>query len=124
MREVGEDSYYYFYNGHADVTALMDTLTGNISATYYYDAFGNILESTGSASNSVNYAGYQYDQESGYYYLNARMYEPEYIVELKITNNPTVTGGNTVKPAYGGSGGGREYFSENPVQIDIINYQK
>jgi RHS repeat-associated protein len=50
--------------------------------------------------------------------------EPEYIVEFKITNNPTVTGGNTVKPAYGGSGGGREYFSENPVQIDIINYQK
>lgn len=50
--------------------------------------------------------------------------EPEYILEFKITNNPTVTGGNTVKPAYGGSGGGREYFSENPVQIDIINYQK
>jgi hypothetical protein len=30
------------YNGHADVTALLNT-AGNVVATYYYDAFGNIL---------------------------------------------------------------------------------
>lgn len=50
--------------------------------------------------------------------------EPEYIVEFKITNNPTVMGGNTVEPVYGGSGGGREYLSNDPVQVDIVNYQK
>jgi hypothetical protein len=50
--------------------------------------------------------------------------KPEYIVEFKITNKPTVTGGNTVKPDYGGSGGGREYFTNDPVQIEIVNYQK
>ncbi|ATW25277.1 hypothetical protein DCMF_11315 [Candidatus Formimonas warabiya] len=50
--------------------------------------------------------------------------EPEYIVEFKISNNPNTTGGNTVKPAYGGSGGGREYFSNDPVQVNIVNYQK
>lgn len=75
-REVGEDSYYYLYNGHADVTALMDTEIDIIDASYYYDAFGNILESTGSVSNNIKYAGYQYDEETGYYYLNARMYDP------------------------------------------------
>ncbi len=32
IREVGSDSYYYFYNGHADVTALMDTSTDAIHA--------------------------------------------------------------------------------------------
>ncbi len=77
MRTVGEDSYYYMYNGHADVTALINVATGKVDATYYYDAFGNILESTGNVDNNITYAGYQYDEETGLYYLNARMYDPK-----------------------------------------------
>jgi len=50
--------------------------------------------------------------------------KPEYIVEFKITNNPVVMGGNTVKPDYGGLGGGREYFSNDLIKVEIINYQK
>lgn len=76
MRTVDGESYYYLYNGHADVTALIDT-DGNIAATYYYDAFGNILEQTGDVDNNITYAGYQYDDETGLYYLNARMYDPK-----------------------------------------------
>lgn len=76
LRTVGGETYYYLYNGHADVTALMTT-DGNIAATYYYDAFGNILESTGDVDNSILYSGYQYDKETGLYYLNARMYDPK-----------------------------------------------
>ena len=75
MRETGTDTYSYLYNGHADVTALV-TGDGTVAATYYYDAFGNILESTGNADNTILYAGYQYDEETGLYYLNARMYDP------------------------------------------------
>ena len=63
------------YNSHADVTALLDS-TGAIVATYYYDAFGNIVEQTGNVNNNITYAGYQYDKETGLYYLNARMYDP------------------------------------------------
>jgi RHS repeat-associated protein len=66
---------YYSYNGHADVTALV-TEQGEIVATYYYDAFGNILEQTGNANNPIRYAGYHYDEETGLYYLKARMYDP------------------------------------------------
>ena len=69
------DTYFYLYNGHADVTALLKP-DGNIAATYYYDAFGNIT-ATGSANNSITFAGYQYDKETGLYYLNARMYDPK-----------------------------------------------
>jgi hypothetical protein len=29
------------------------------AATYYYDAFGNILEQTGDVDNNITYAGYQ-----------------------------------------------------------------
>lgn len=77
MRTTGGQSYYYMYNGHADVTALINTYTGAIDATYYYDAFGNITESTGSVNNSITYAGYQYDSETKLYYLNSRMYDPK-----------------------------------------------
>ena len=42
---------------------------------YRYDAFGTLLEVTGDADNSITYAGYQYDSESGLYYLNARYYD-------------------------------------------------
>ncbi|NLA44008.1 RHS repeat-associated core domain-containing protein, partial [Candidatus Saccharibacteria bacterium] len=75
IRTVGVDTFYYMYNGHADVTALL-TPSGDVAASYYYDAFGNILEQTGDVSNSVLFAGYQYDKETGLYYLNARMYDP------------------------------------------------
>ena len=74
-RTVDGQTLSYMYNGHADVTALLDN-TGAIVATYYYDAFGNIVEQTGNVNNSITYAGYQYDKEAGLYYLNARMYEP------------------------------------------------
>ncbi len=69
---------YYMYNGHADVTALLDT-EGNLVGSYYYDAWGNLLESSGEMKdkNSILYAGYQYDSETELYYLNARMYDPK-----------------------------------------------
>jgi len=87
MREAGNDTLYYMYNGHADVTALIDATTGVVRGSYYYDPFGNVLEQkyyTASSAetsqkinNSITYAGYQYDDETGLYYLNARMYDPK-----------------------------------------------
>ena len=69
-----EITYEYMYNAHGDVVTLLTD--GTIVATYYYDSFGNILEQTGNVSNSILYAGYQYDVETGLYYINARMYDP------------------------------------------------
>jgi RHS repeat-associated protein len=70
----GVQSYYYLYNAHGDVTSLLD-MSGNIAVSYDYDAFGNIKGQTGTADNPIRYAGYQYDEESGLYYLNARYYD-------------------------------------------------
>ena len=36
-----------------------------------------VRRSAGNVENSIRYAGYQYDEETGLYYLNARMYDPE-----------------------------------------------
>ncbi len=50
--------------------------------------------------------------------------KPDFILEFEITNNPIIKGGNRVEPNYGGKGGGREYFTDDIVEIKIINYQK
>ncbi|WP_431019326.1 RHS repeat-associated core domain-containing protein [Anoxybacillus sp. D401a] len=69
-------TYYYYVNGHGDVTALTDA-NGNVVAQYQYDAWGNIISQTGTmaSSNPYRYAGYRYDEETGLYYLMARYYD-------------------------------------------------
>ncbi|MDQ0191652.1 RHS repeat domain-containing protein, partial [Alicyclobacillus cycloheptanicus] len=70
-------TYYYVENGHGDVVALTDA-SGNIVAQYTYDAWGNILSSSGTLANTnpYLYAGYRWDSAVGMYYLNARYYSP------------------------------------------------
>lgn len=75
-RKSGTTTAYYMYNGHGDVTNLLDG-KGGIIGSYYYDAFGNVQENTSTFSNPYRYAGYQYDEEIGKYYLLNRMYDPE-----------------------------------------------
>ncbi|MGH7980279.1 MAG: RHS repeat-associated core domain-containing protein, partial [Limisphaerales bacterium] len=61
---------------HGNVRFLMDT-NGNITDTYTYDAFGNLLNSTGSTPNDYLYCGLQYDTVSGLYNNRARrMFAP------------------------------------------------
>ncbi len=74
-RTVGGQTLYYIYNGHGDITGLTDS-SGTVVESYYYDAFGNLTGQTGTISNSCTYSGYQYDKETGMYYLNARYYDP------------------------------------------------
>ncbi len=64
------------YNGHADVTALL-TADGTIVASYYYDAFGTVLEKNENKgiNNPYRYAGYVFDNATSLYYLNARYYD-------------------------------------------------
>lgn len=101
MRQADGLSLYYLYNGHADVTALVDANTGVLRATYYYDAFGNIEEekyydangnlTTTPINNNIRYAGYQYDEETELYYLTARMYDPKiarFLQEDTYTGSP------------------------------------
>lgn len=72
----GGITYYYHVNGHGDVTSLTDA-SGNTVAQYQYDAWGNILSQTGTmaSSNPYRYAGYQFDESTGLYYLTSRYYD-------------------------------------------------
>jgi hypothetical protein len=49
---------------------------------------------------------------------------PELRVRFIILNNPTLTrDGSIVEPAFGGQGGGREWASPDPVQVEILDVQ-
>ncbi len=76
-----EEKYNYLYNGHSDIVSLVKS-NGEVRVSYYYDAFGNVinkdLKNQGEISNPFGYSGYQYDEETKTYYLNARMYDPQY----------------------------------------------
>ena len=57
--------------------------SGSEVVSYTYDAWGNILSTTGSmastlgALNPLRYRGYVYDEETNLYYLQSRYYDPE-----------------------------------------------
>lgn len=70
-------TYYYVLNLQGDVVKLV-TESGAVAASYEYDAWGDILSSSGSKAeiNPLRYRGYYYDTETGFYYLQSRYYDP------------------------------------------------
>ena len=69
---------YYVLNLQGDVVKLVDG-GGTSVASYAYDAWGDILSSSGSKAeiNPLRYRGYYYDTETGFYYVSSRYYDPE-----------------------------------------------
>ena len=73
--------YAYVYNLQGDVMALLDN-TGTKVVSYSYNAWGKLLNTTGSMAatlgvlNPFRYRGYIYDEETGFYYLRSRYYYP------------------------------------------------
>ena len=92
-RQTADDIYYYLFNGHGDVTQLLNEKEETIK-DYEYDPFGkerntelplipgqigtslwrNEIE---KSDNPFQYAGEYLDQETGSYYLRARYYDPQ-----------------------------------------------
>jgi RHS repeat-associated protein len=62
---------YFVYDGHGSVRALTDQ-TGAVTDTYDYDAFGNLLHSTGTTLNNYRFAGEQFDPDLNLYFNRAR----------------------------------------------------
>ena len=74
-------TYYYVLNLQGDVVKLIHYISGfeyESVATYEYDAWGNIVSSSGRLAeiNPLRYRGYYYDNETGFYYLQSRYYDP------------------------------------------------
>src|SRR5262249_1777836 len=65
---------FYGFDGHGSVRFLTSS-TGAVTDTYDYDAFGNLISSTGSTPNNYLFAGEQFDPALGIYYNRARYYD-------------------------------------------------
>ena len=74
--------YYYLRNAQNDIVKLIDK-TGATVVEYRYDSWGKLLSTSGSLAstlgknNPFRYRGYVYDEETGFYYLQSRYYNPE-----------------------------------------------
>ena len=80
--------YLYITNISGDIIGITDA-EGNPIAAYTYDAWGKLLDITTAEesneeqlslanANPLRYRGYYYDNETGYYYLQSRYYNPEW----------------------------------------------
>jgi len=66
---------YYEQDGLGSVTSLSNAV-GTPVETYSYDSFGNATASTGTLTNPFQYAGREFDSETGIYYYRARYFDP------------------------------------------------
>jgi RHS repeat-associated protein len=62
---------FYVFDGHGSVRALTNA-SGAVTDTYDYDAFGNLIHSTGTTPNNYLFAGEQFDPDLNLYYNRAR----------------------------------------------------
>ena len=87
-------NYFYALNAQGDVEGLfrvtLNGKTGKYEHTWYgrytYDAWGNVTATTAAGNvpgvntlvyrNPIRYRGYVYDNETGWYYLQSRYYDP------------------------------------------------
>lgn len=89
---------YYLTNLQGGVMSI-ESSDGIPAASYCCDARGKILWSSGelAALNSLRYRGYVYDQETGFYYLNSRYYDPavgRFINPDSLLNQESALGNN------------------------------
>jgi RHS repeat-associated protein len=68
-------TYFYHQDGLGTVTELTDS-SGATAQSYAYDAYGNIVQQTGTVENPYTYTGRELDSETGLYYYRARYYDP------------------------------------------------
>jgi RHS repeat-associated protein len=126
-------NYLYIRNSQDDITKIVDE-SGNIVVEYTYDAWGNILNKDELESNTIakinpyRYRGYRYDEETDWYYLNSRYYNPEigrFINADGLVGQPgDILGYNMY--AYSKSNPIRQhYFStlNNDIVIDATYYE-
>ncbi len=66
---------FYGYDGNGNTRYLAST-NATVTDTYAFDAFGDVIASTGTTVNFYRYSGEQYDPNLGFVYLRARYLNP------------------------------------------------
>jgi RHS repeat-associated protein len=81
---------FYGYDGDdgGGTVRLLTDITGTVTDTYDFDAWGNAINTTGTTPNLYLYRGEQWDGDLGLYYLRARHYSP--LTGRFLTRDPEV----------------------------------
>ncbi|MFA7435686.1 MAG: RHS repeat-associated core domain-containing protein, partial [Bacilli bacterium] len=75
------NNYFYIKNLQNDIIGITNS-NGNLIVTYVYDAYGNIVSITDTSGvnlgkiNPFRFKSYYFDEETKFYYLNSRYYDP------------------------------------------------
>ncbi len=72
----GSGTPTYLLHDQLGSTRLLVSQAGDVTGTYTYDAWGNTTSHTGTATTPLQYAGQYLDNETGFYYLRNRYYDP------------------------------------------------
>ena len=81
--EFNEVKYAYVHDLQGDICQIVDA-NGTVVVEYTYDAWGKVLNVTGSMASTLGtiqpfrYRGYVYDVETAFYYLRNRYYNSYY----------------------------------------------
>jgi RHS repeat-associated protein len=96
----GGATHFYHQDGLGTVTELTDS-AGVTAKSYAYDAWGNILQQTGTVENAYTFTGREFDAESGLYHYRARTYDAT--IGRFFQKDPIgIAGGNNTYPYVGG----------------------
>ncbi|OOM11653.1 RHS repeat-associated core domain-containing protein [Clostridium saccharobutylicum] len=93
-------SRHYYTVDEQGSTIFITDKNQEIKNEYWYDAFGNVLESKEQVHNRITYTGQQFDGITGQYYLRARFYNP---VIGRFTQEDTYRGDGLNLYAYCGN---------------------
>lgn len=102
----GGSTFFYHQDGLGTVTELTDS-TGATAKAYAYDAYGSIVNQTGSVDQPYTYTGRELDSETGLYYYRARYYDPR--IGRFLQTDPNGVVGGDINPF--------RYVRSNPVNF-------
>jgi RHS repeat-associated protein len=76
LEQVTGETVQYLHHDQQGSTRLLTSASGAVAATTTFDAYGNKLGSTGSATSALGYDGQYTSSDTGLIYLRARVYDP------------------------------------------------
>ena len=109
-------TYHTYHQEEQGSIAYVTDSNGVVEDCYFYDAFGNVLESCRNTENRILYTGQQYDQETGQYYLRERFYNP---IIGRFTQEDTYRGDGLNLYAYCGNNPVVYYDPNGHVKVEM-----
>jgi RHS repeat-associated protein len=76
IEQVSGETVQYLHHDQQGSTRMITGASGTVAATTTFDAYGNKLGSTGSATTALGYDGQYTNADTGLIYLRARAYDP------------------------------------------------